>query len=99
MTMGRQCYGVATVNAASSYSIKPSTSTEEWTVHNIYIPFGDKCSIYITDGTNEVFWGYTTSSLTGQYSFKCNTSQYVKVKNETVAAVNIAFDGIISYSS
>ena len=96
MTVGDMVSGLESKLNNQSITIGPSTVSLEWSIHNIYIPFGSKCEIYRTDGSNTILIMTTTSSLLSPYTFHVSTSQYITVKNVSGSTINIGYDGVIT---
>lgn len=91
--------GMNTLADDSTMDIKPSISGEEWVIHNIYIPFGKSVGIYRTDGVRSVLVLQTTMSLFGQFNFHCNVTEWIALKNDSGATIDLTFDGVVSNSS
>jgi hypothetical protein len=87
-------YGKATLLTTQSMDIVPSSSLEHWIIHNIIIPFGASCEIYQTDGTNEILWVTTSTSLLS-YNLHCNTDYYYYVKNVGATTIKVSYNGVI----
>ena len=93
--IGSMAYGRAQLLNNQYLDILPTTAGEEWTIHNINIPFGYACEIYQTDGTNPILDMHTTNSL-HSYSYHCNTSSYYTIKNVSGYTIYVSYDGIIT---
>lgn len=94
MTAGDQVRGItAAVAAGSRMTIKP-TGTIQWTIHNIYVPAGVTAEMYITDGTNEILIDSTTGGGWLHFYFHSQLAQWIEVKNTSIGAVNLGYDGI-----
>lgn len=96
MTVGDMVSGLESKTTTQSITIKPNTASVEWSIHNIYIPFGSTCEIYRTDGSNTILIMTTTSSLLSPYTFHVSTSQYITVKNVSGSTIYIGYDGVIT---
>lgn len=94
MTPGDMAYGQSTLLNEQSLTIRPSTSTVEWMIHNIIIPFGSACELYQSDGSiNILIMNVSTSLLS--YNFHCSTSSYYIVKNVSGNTIQVGYDGLI----
>ena len=76
----------------ASYDIKP-TGTDEYIIHNIYIPEGKTFHLYRSDGTNTVDLGTTTTSLYNYY-LHVTATPYIHVVNASGETLYISYDGI-----
>jgi hypothetical protein len=93
--VGDMTYGQAQLIDQQSLDIVPVTVGEEWTVHNISIPYGYSCELYHTDGTNTIKVSTLTNSLLS-YSFHCNLSSYYSIKNVSGYTIYVSYDGVVS---
>jgi len=81
--------------SGASMDIKPTSSTAEWIIHNIYIPNGKQVKLYRGDGTNWIEIDTITSSLMAYY-FHITYSQYMRLYNTDCASFYVGYDGITS---
>ncbi len=83
--------------------IRPTTAGEEWTIHNIYIPFGRKAELHrIWDPTgfdSGIFVMPLSISLTGQNNFHCTNTEFLMIVNNDVVPLDVGYDGVVSYVS
>lgn len=73
------------------------TGTDEWTIHNIYIPFGATCELYRSTPTQDILITKISTSLLGQYTFHCSSSSYIRIKNIGSTGIIVGFDGLQSF--
>lgn len=82
--------------------IRPTTSGEEWTIHNIYVPFGKKIGLHrSSDPTGTILaitLGPLPFSLTGQYNFHCTNTQFLVLVNGEDEDIIVGYDGVVTKS-
>lgn len=94
MTDTYMVYSVSTILPSQYMDIVPSTVGEEWTIHNIIIPFGYTCEIYQSNGAIDILIVTTSMSLLS-YHLHCDTSYYYRVKNTSGTTINVSYNGIV----
>lgn len=94
MAQGDVVSGISTVASGNTLDIKPTTTGDQWVIHNIYYNQGT-VEIYLTDGTNALQF-YTDTSEGGLFgaTYHCTTSHYLQVKNMNSGNTIIGFDGV-----
>lgn len=93
-SIGNMISGESTILASGSVNLKPSTSTTEWAIHNIYVPVGALCELYRTDGSNSIkIMNLATSLLS--YNFHCSSTSYLSIKNNGTSSILIGYDGLL----
>ena len=95
--------GMATLTTPSGkLIIRPTTSGEEWTIHNVYVPAGTNVVMYRSGdptGTDlGINLGPVPFPLLGQYSFHCTTTQFLILVNGEATEVEVGYDGVVSNS-
>lgn len=88
------------LTASNVLIIRPTVSGEEWTIHNVYVPFGRKFNLYWCDDptgvSKGVLWGPVNMSLSGQYNFHCTTSEFLLLENTDTEALDVGYDGVVT---
>lgn len=95
--------GMATLTTPSGkLIIRPTTSGEEWTIHNIYVNAGDSIVLYRSNDPAGVDLGICLGpipfSLMGQYNFHCTTDQFLILVNGEATESKVGYDGVVSNS-
>lgn len=101
MTVDDAVVGRETVAAASILIIRPTTSGEEWTIHNIYIPHGIQFNLYRCDDPTGVdkgiLWGPISHSLSGQFNFHCTNDEFLLIENISLTVgYDVGYDGLVT---
>lgn len=90
------------VSTGSLLIIRPTTSGEEWTIHNIYVPFGKKIGLHRSNDPTGVNLGISMGqipfSLTGQYNFHCTNDEFLILVNGESTSITVGYDGIVTRS-
>lgn len=85
------------------FVIRPTISGEEWTVHNIYVPFGNKTELYRCNDPTGADLGilmYPVSvTLSGQYGWHCTTDEFLAIKNIDTSIFYVGYDGVVTNTS
>jgi hypothetical protein len=87
-------------NMADIMIIRPTTSGEEWTIHNIYMSFGRRAELHrIWDPTgfdSGIFIMPLSGSLLGQYNFHCTNTEFLMIVNNDVVPLDVGYDGVVT---
>jgi len=90
----------AIIPASGIFIIRPETIGEEWTIHNIYVPFGGKAQLYRSDDVSGVDLGIFIEpipvSKTGQFNYHCTNDEFLIIRNNGTDAIKVGFDGVVS---
>jgi hypothetical protein len=104
MTVDDAVTGRATLAASPGLLvIRPTTAGEEWTIHNIYVPFGKKVSLYWSNDPTGVDKGVNIGpipySLLGQYNFHCTNTDFLILVNGEATETKVGYDGVVTNTS
>lgn len=95
--------GYSSLIATGVLIIRPTVAGEEWTIHNIYVPFGKKFELYRCNDpsgvNNGILWGPVNQSLSGQYNFHCTTDEFMLLKNIDSTTEDVGYDGVVTNTS
>lgn len=91
MAVGDKKVGIITIPNASYGAIQPPT-TEEWTIHNIILPYGTYANLYVSNGTTRIQID-TGNSWLG-YVFHLTNTHYLEIYNSTGSTLNVAYQGV-----
>lgn len=87
---------------ASILIIRPTTVGEEWTIHNIYVPYGRKLELHrIWDPTgvdSGIFVMPLSMSLIGQFTFHCTNDEFLMIVNNDTVPLDVGYDGLVTKS-
>ena len=89
--------GTVSIAADSTINIRPSTTDEEWIIHNIYTSLGNLIEIYRwndTGTTSQILIAKTSSTLSAVY-YHCTTTGYLIIKNKSGSTIYVGYDGVI----
>jgi hypothetical protein len=82
------------LTTGASTTIRPSSASEEYIIHNIYVEDGKSAKVEFGDGTNWVVVDTITMSLLAMY-FHCTRTDYLRLTNMEGDTQDVAYDGII----
>ena len=80
-----------------SINIRPSSTDEEWTIHNIYVPKGYTVEVYrwnSTSTTPQILITSISETLSLMGAFHATFTDFIIVKNTSGSTIYISYDGI-----
>lgn len=94
MVLGQTIGTEVELLSGASYDIKPTQSSDEWIVHNIYVTDGKSIKVEKTNGT--VFVHVYTDSTSVSGVFHVTYTHYIHITNMAGETIYIGYDGIAS---
>jgi hypothetical protein len=95
MAVGDTTSALESVNAGSYLAITPGSGAE-WIIHNVHAPIGTSTELYFYDGSNEIKIDTNTTGGWMGFFLHCTNSKYYRIKNTSVSAAYLGYDGIVS---